>query len=117
MGGKITESICEFANNKDNIETIKNLSKLLNIKPHQEIIKVESLISGKNILFTGTMEKMTRKEAKEIAEKLGAKICSAISKNVDLLVAGESTGSKLKDAKTLGVKVINENEWLKIINL
>jgi DNA ligase (NAD+) len=116
LGEKITESICEFANNKDNIETIKNLSKLLNIKPHKEIIKVESLISGKNILFTGTMEKMTRKEAKEIAEKLGAKICSAISKNVDLLVAGESSGSKLKDAKTLGVNVIDESEWLKMIN-
>jgi DNA ligase (NAD+) len=116
LGTKITESICKFAHNQSNIKTIKNLSEILKIKQYEKTIKVQSPISNKNILFTGTLTHMTRKEAKDIAEKLGAKICSTISQNTDILIAGESAGSKLQNAAKLGIKIINETEWMNIIN-
>ena len=80
----------------------------------EEIEKLNSTISGKNIVFTGTLDKMTRKEAKAIAEKLGAKVCSQISGNVDLVIAGFDAGSKLQKARELKIKIIDESEWIKL---
>ena len=72
---------------------------------------VKSKITGKKIIFTGTLSLMSRAEAKSQAEKLGAKVVSSISKSTDILVSGENSGSKLKKAKELGVTVMNEKEW------
>ncbi|MFO0996513.1 MAG: NAD-dependent DNA ligase LigA [Alphaproteobacteria bacterium] len=74
-----------------------------------------SPVAGQTVVFTGTLEKMTRNEAKARAEALGAKVAGSVSKKTDLVVAGPGAGSKLKDAQKFGVKVISEAEWLDLI--
>jgi DNA ligase (NAD+) len=115
LGEKIVNSICNFFENKENMIFLKKLIHCLNIQNYEEVEKFDSFINGKNIIFTGTLDKMTRKEAKALAEKLGAKVCSQISGNVDLVVAGFDAGSKLTKARDLKIKVMNESEWLQLI--
>ena len=72
-------------------------------------------IAGKTVVFTGALEKMTREEAKAQAERLGAKAAGSVSKKTDYVVAGPGAGSKLAEAKKLGVEVLTEDEWLKLV--
>jgi len=74
-----------------------------------------SPVMGKTVVFTGTLEKMTRGEAKERAEALGAKVSGSVSKKTDLVVAGPGAGSKLADAQKHGVRVLSEDEWLALV--
>jgi DNA ligase (NAD+) len=74
-----------------------------------------SPIAGKTVVFTGTLEKMGRNEAKAQALALGAKVAGSVSKRTDLVIAGPGAGSKLKDAEELGVKVVTEDEYLALI--
>jgi DNA ligase (NAD+) len=75
----------------------------------------DSPVAGKTVVFTGSLEKMTRDEAKAMAERLGAKVSGSVSKKTDLVVAGPGAGSKLKDAEKHGVPVIDEDAWLKLV--
>ena len=74
-----------------------------------------SPVAGKTVVFTGSLERMTRSEAKATAERLGAKVAGSVSKTTSLLVAGPGAGSKLADAQKLGVQVISEDDWLALI--
>jgi DNA ligase (NAD+) len=74
-----------------------------------------SPVSGKTVVFTGALERMTREEAKAMAERLGAKVAGSVSKKTDLLVAGPGAGSKLKEAEKHGVEVIDENAWFVLV--
>ena len=110
LGPKVIQSFVEYSSIKSNKKQILKL-----IKKVELFIKktdtVKSKITGKKIIFTGTLSLMSRAEAKSQAEKLGAKVVSSISKSTDILVSGENSGSKLKKAKELGVTVMNEKEW------
>ena len=108
-------SLTYFFKDKKNNKVVHELSKILNIQDFIEK-KVDSFFSGKNVMFTGGFSTMSRSEAKSLAENLGAKILSSVSKKLDYLVIGLSkpTKNKVDKAKELGVKIIEEKEWLKL---
>ena len=115
LGPKAIDSFIEYLNYKDNKREIIKLLELCDVYLDKTITK-NSSITGKTILFTGTLKNMSRAEAKSQAENLGAKVVSSISKSTDILVSGEKSGSKLSKAKELGVKVVTEEEWISISN-
>ena len=80
-----------------------------------EQVRRDSPVAGETVVFTGALEKMTREEAKAMAERLGAKVSGSVSKKTDYLIAGPGAGSKLKDAQKHGVKVLTEDEWFKLV--
>jgi len=91
---------------------VDDLVKELKILPFAAPVKVASPVTGKTVVFTGTLEKLSRNEAKAQAERLGAKVASAVSKKTDYVIAGADAGSKLDTARALGVTVLSEAEWL-----
>ena len=107
-------AIADFFAEPHNMKVVEALLKEVTAQP-LEAIDHASPISGKTVVFTGTLERMTRSEAKARAERLGAKVAGSVSKNTDYVVAGPGAGSKLKNAKELGVKVLTEDEWLKLL--
>ncbi|WP_370741206.1 NAD-dependent DNA ligase LigA [Thalassovita mangrovi] len=95
--------------------SIDRLVDELNIQAVEAPETAGSPVAGKTVVFTGTLEKMTRAEAKARAEALGAKVSGSVSKKTDLLVAGPGAGSKAKKAAELGVETIDEDAWLELI--
>ena len=116
IGETQVESLIHFFKDKKNNKVVHELSKILNIQDFIEK-KIDSFFSGKNIMFTGGFSTMSRSEAKSLAETLGAKILSSVNKKLDYLVIGLSkpTKNKVDKAKELGVKIIEEKEWLKLL--
>ncbi|MGI9083495.1 MAG: NAD-dependent DNA ligase LigA [Candidatus Fonsibacter lacus] len=117
IGETQVESLVHFFKDKKNNKVVEQLSKILNIQDYIEK-KIDSFFSGKNIMFTGGFSTMSRSEAKSLAETLGAKILSSVTKKLDYLVIGLSkpTKNKVDKARELGVKIIEEKEWLKLSN-
>jgi DNA ligase (NAD+) len=114
IGPAVAAAIADFFAETHNIEVVEELLKEVTPAPLEKI-EHGSPVSGKTVVFTGTLEHMTRSEAKARAERLGAKVTGSVSKNTDYVVAGPGAGSKLKNAKDLGVAVLTEEEWLKLI--
>ncbi|HRO14521.1 MAG TPA: NAD-dependent DNA ligase LigA, partial [Paracoccus sp. (in: a-proteobacteria)] len=86
----------------------------LSVEPDKGPAGEDSPIAGLTVVFTGTLERMTRAEAKARAEAMGAKVAGSVSARTDLVVAGPGAGSKAKKAAELGLRVISEDEWLAI---
>jgi DNA ligase (NAD+) len=114
VGNKVGQAIMHYFADSSNVEFLEKLATQLDIIDFVPP-KNDSAIAGKIIVFTGSLEKQTRQEAKARAESLGAKVSNSISKNTDILIAGADSGSKLKKAKELGLNIINEEEWLALL--
>ena len=118
MGETQIDSINNFFSNKKNIEIIKRLIEVLSIKKFK-IQNKKGKFSNQTIMFTGGFEKMSRSEAKSLVENNGGKVLGTISKKLDILIIGISkpTKKKIEKAKKLNVKIIEEKEWYKILDL
>lgn len=114
IGDKILVDIIDFFDIKENTTLIKKLGEVLNIEDYKET-REQSSLTGKIVVFTGSLPTISRAESKATAEKLGAKVAASVSSNTYLVVAGVDAGSKLKKAKELNIKIIDEEEWLAII--
>jgi len=114
IGDTVIESLRDYFGEAHNRRRIERLAEQVKIR-EAEKPRSDSAIAGKTVVFTGTLEKMTRDEAKASAERLGAKVSGSVSKKTDYVVAGPGAGSKLADAKKLGVTVLTEDEWMKLI--
>jgi len=112
IGEIVAKSIYEYLRDKKSLKLINDLLK------HVKIAKVEKakqILAGKTFVLTGSMESMARDQAKDKIRSLGGDVSSSVSKNTDYVVAGAEPGSKFDRAKKLGVKIINENEFLKLL--
>jgi DNA ligase (NAD+) len=116
IGDTVIESIKAYFGEKHNRDIVERLVKQMDKILDVEKPKTDSKVAGKTVVFTGSLEKMTREEAKATAERLGAKAAGSVSKKTDYVVAGPGAGSKLADAKKFGVAVLTEDEWLKLIS-
>lgn len=116
VGKKIAPSIFEFFHNENSIKFLNRL-KELGVEPKSEVSEAKSdVLSGKTFVLTGTLQSMTRDEASEKIKSLGGKTSSSVSKNTSYVIAGDSPGSKLVKAQNLGVIILSEDEFLKLIN-
>jgi DNA ligase (NAD+) len=115
IGGVVAEAIHDFFDEPHNVKAVKRLLEWLDVTDIAAPAK-SSPVSGKTVVFTGTLEKMTRQEAKARAEALGAKVSGSVSAKTDIVVAGPGAGSKLKDAQKHNVRILDEDAWLKLIS-
>ncbi|MDP3196453.1 NAD-dependent DNA ligase LigA [Tabrizicola sp.] len=115
VGEVMAQSLVDAFQNPAERQAIDALVAQLTVQPVQARGRVDSPVAGLTVVFTGTLEKMTRAEAKARAEALGAKVAGSVSAKTDLLVAGPGAGSKAKDAERLGVRMIDEDAWLQLI--
>jgi DNA ligase (NAD+) len=114
IGDTVIMSIKAYFGESHNRGIVERLTKEVTIL-NAERPKSNSAIAGKTVVFTGSLEKMTRDEAKAMAERLGAKAAGSVSKKTDYVVAGPGAGSKLAEAKKHGVAVLTEDEWLRLV--
>ncbi len=115
FGEVAAEALVDFFAEKHNREVVEALLREVQVESYVMADTSGSAVAGKTVVFTGTLEKMTRDEAKQQAISLGAKVSGSVSAKTDLLVAGPGAGSKLADAQKHGVKVLSEDEWLGLI--
>ena len=113
VGDALVEALSEFFAEPHNVAAMEELAAQLDeIEMAAAPVASASPFAGKTVVFTGTLERMTRAEAKARAEALGAKVAGSVSRSTDFVVAGAEAGSKLKTAQQLGVAVLSEDEWL-----
>lgn len=115
IGDTVIGALRDFFGNERNDAVLEALLTQVHPKPYIVNVSADSAVAGKTIVFTGTLERMTRPEAKAMAERLGAKVAGSVSAKTDLVVAGPGAGSKLKLAAEHGIEVIDEDAWLERI--
>jgi DNA ligase (NAD+) len=114
IGDTVIDSLRDYFAEAHNRRRVERLAGEVKIREAAKP-RADSAVAGKTVVFTGTLETMTRDEAKASAERLGAKVSGSVSKKTDYVVAGPGAGSKLTDAKKLGVTVLTEDEWTKLV--
>ena len=117
VGAVMIDALLEFFSEAHNQQSIAALLQAGVAPQALEQVASDSAIAGKTIVFTGTLEKMARAEAKARAESLGAKVSGSVSAKTDILVAGPGAGSKLKKAEELGLEILSEDEWIELAAL
>ncbi len=115
MGPLTLNELHLYFANSQNINVIDNLLKVVTILPYEELSVKEGKLLNKNVLFTGTLETISRNEAKTLAERDGAHILSSVSSKLDYLIVGDKPGSKLKKAQELGIQVLSEEDFLLLV--
>jgi DNA ligase (NAD+) len=115
IGEVVAASIVEFFKEPRNLEVVQRLLSEVTPLDAEAPVVSDSPVAGKTVVFTGSLERFTRDEAKARAEGLGAKVAGSVSKKTDYVVAGPGAGSKLDKARELGVQVMTEDEWLVLI--
>jgi DNA ligase (NAD+) len=115
IGDTVIGALISFFGNERNDQVLDVLLAQVQPKPYVVTVSATSEVAGKTVVFTGSLERMTRSEAKAMAERLGAKVAGSVSAKTDIVVAGPGAGSKLKDAERLGVRVISEDDWLNMV--
>lgn len=114
IGHGMARDIVDFFEQKHNLQMVESLLKHINVIPYEENNNL--LLSGKTVVFTGSLEHISRSEAKAQAEKLGAKVGSAVSSHTTFVVAGKDAGQKLKAANDLGIKILDEEAWQEMVS-
>jgi DNA ligase (NAD+) len=112
IGSAVIDALCEFFKEAHNEDAVAALLEEVTVEPFARQAAAESPVTGKTVVFTGTLTQLTRSEAKAQAERLGAKVTGSVSKKTDYVVAGADAGSKLTKARELGVTVLTEEEWI-----
>ena len=114
IGESVIDSIAAYFGEKHNRGIVERLTEQVEIFDAEKPA-ADSAVAGKTVVFTGALEKMTRDEAKAMAERLGAKVAGSVSQKTDYVVAGPGAGSKLAKAKELGVVVLSEDGWFDLV--
>ena len=114
IGETVVDALVAFFSEPHNVQALDDLLSRVTVEPFVRTSTKASPVSDKTVVFTGTLERMTRGEAKALAERLGAKVTGSVSAKTDYVVAGSDAGSKLTKARDLGVAVLTEDEWLKL---
>jgi DNA ligase (NAD+) len=115
IGESVVDALIAFFAEPHNQEQLSALLQEISIEPYIRAAARVSSVTGKTVVFTGTLQRLTRNEAKAQAERLGAKVAGSVSKKTDYVVAGADAGSKLTSAQALGVRILTEDEWLDLV--
>ena len=115
IGAVVVNALVDFFSEEHNKNAVGDLLQHVAVSPYVREAVTTSPVTGKTVVFSGTLEKLSRNEAKAQAERLGAKVSGSVSKKTDYLVAGADAGSKLAKARELGVTVLTEDEWVALI--
>jgi len=115
IGETVVDALIDFFAEPHNVKAADDLLEQVRVERFVRPAAAASAVTDKTVVFTGTLEKMTRGEAKALAERLGAKVAGSVSKKTDYVVAGSDAGSKLAKARELGVAILSEDEWLKLV--
>ncbi|MGQ0671275.1 MAG: NAD-dependent DNA ligase LigA [Hyphomicrobium sp.] len=116
IGEVATDALIAFFSEPHNAKAVDELLANITVEPFESRAAQATAVTGKTVVFTGTLGRITRNEAKAQAERLGAKVAGSVSKKTDYVIAGEDAGSKLDKARELGVTVLTEDEWLALIS-
>ena len=116
IGMRVADDIAAFFGEEHNVKVIADLEAALEAVEPLESVAGSSPVAGKTVVFTGTLERMTRSEAKARAESLGAKVAGSVSKKTDYVVVGADAGSKARKAQELGVATLSEEAWLALLS-
>ena len=111
----MAKDIVEFFNEEHNQRAIGDLRKYVQVDEFIDEDIKDSPLSGKTVVFTGTLEKMARAEAKALAQKFGAKVAGSVSSHTEFVVVGADAGSKAKKAAELGVKILTEEQFNELV--
>ena len=115
IGPSVADALIDFLSEDRNVRAVDDLIGHLDVAGVEPAVVGDSDVAGKTVVFTGTLEQLSRNEAKAQAERLGAKVSGSVSKKTDYLVAGAQAGSKLTKARELGVTVLSEEEWIALV--